>query len=86
MVFPYSSSGPLYKCSFNIETLENASSEINLETLSKTKTTMAGVRDPAFWRRFSMAVHMDEETGVPRSNTDNSEAPKPKERPAMKHT
>jgi hypothetical protein len=24
---------------------------------------MAGVRDPAFWRRFSMAVHMDEEKG-----------------------
>jgi hypothetical protein len=22
---------------------------------------MANVRDPAFWRRFSMAVHMDEE-------------------------
>ncbi|KIV97313.1 hypothetical protein PV10_01075 [Exophiala mesophila] len=22
---------------------------------------MAGVRDPAFWRRFSMAVHLDEE-------------------------
>jgi hypothetical protein len=22
---------------------------------------MSGVRDPAFWRRFSMAVHMDEE-------------------------
>ncbi|KAL1982935.1 hypothetical protein VTN96DRAFT_622 [Rasamsonia emersonii] len=22
---------------------------------------MAGVRDPAFWRRFSLAVHMDEE-------------------------
>jgi hypothetical protein len=22
---------------------------------------MAGVRDPAFWKRFSMAVHLDEE-------------------------
>ena len=22
---------------------------------------MAGVRDPAFWKRFSLAVHMDEE-------------------------
>jgi hypothetical protein len=22
---------------------------------------MAGVRDPAFWKRFSVAVHMDEE-------------------------
>jgi len=33
-----------------------------------------------------MAVHIDEETGVPRSNTDTSDAPKPKERPAIKHT
>ena len=24
---------------------------------------MAGVRDPAFWKRFSMAVHLDEENG-----------------------
>jgi hypothetical protein len=24
---------------------------------------MAGVRDPAFWKRFSVAVHMDEEQG-----------------------
>lgn len=24
---------------------------------------MAGVRDPEFWRRFSMAVHLDEEKG-----------------------
>ena len=24
---------------------------------------MAGVRDPAFWERFSVAVHMDEEQG-----------------------
>lgn len=24
---------------------------------------MAGVRDPAFWKRFSVAVHMDEEKG-----------------------
>jgi hypothetical protein len=22
---------------------------------------MAGVRDPAFWKRFSVAVHMDED-------------------------
>lgn len=22
---------------------------------------MAGVRDPAFWKRFSMAVHLDDE-------------------------
>lgn len=33
-----------------------------------------------------MAIHMDEETGVSRSNTDSSEAPKTKERPPMKHT
>ncbi|KAL1591032.1 hypothetical protein WHR41_00232 [Cladosporium halotolerans] len=24
---------------------------------------MAGVRDPAFWKRFSYAVHLDEEKG-----------------------
>lgn len=24
---------------------------------------MAGVRDPAFWKRFSYAVHLDEEQG-----------------------
>ena len=24
---------------------------------------MAGVRDPAFWKRFSTAVHLDEEQG-----------------------
>lgn len=27
---------------------------------------MAGVRDPAFWKRFSVAVHMDEEQGEKR--------------------
>ncbi|KAI6824664.1 hypothetical protein KC332_g13966 [Hortaea werneckii] len=26
---------------------------------------MAVPRDPAFWKRFSMAVHMDEEKGAP---------------------
>ena len=25
---------------------------------------MSGVRDPAFWKRFSYAVHLDEETGT----------------------
>ena len=23
----------------------------------------SGVRDPAFWKRFSTAIHLDEETG-----------------------
>jgi hypothetical protein len=27
---------------------------------------MAGVRDPAFWKRFSMAVHLDEENAQNR--------------------
>ena len=26
---------------------------------------MATVRDPAFWRRFSVAVHLDEEASSP---------------------
>jgi hypothetical protein len=35
---------------------------------------MAVVRDPAFWRRFSMAVHLDEE------------AQNPQARPELKHS
>jgi len=31
---------------------------------TKTYTTMSGVRDPAFWKRFSTAVHLDEESSV----------------------
>jgi hypothetical protein len=30
-------------------------------TTTTTTTKMAGVRDPAFWKRFSVAVHMDED-------------------------
>lgn len=29
---------------------------------------MAGVRDPQFWKRFSVAVHMDEEHGEQKSD------------------
>lgn len=55
-------------------TLENESDEIDLETLEKIKNTMAGVRDPAFWKRFSMAVHMDEEKGdVSRVDSEKSQ-------------
>lgn len=54
-------------------TLENDSDEIDFETLEKIKTTMAGVRDPAFWRRFSMAVHMDEEKGTGTSDAEKSQ-------------
>ncbi|KIX07988.1 uncharacterized protein Z518_02642 [Rhinocladiella mackenziei CBS 650.93] len=40
---------------------------------------MAGVRDPAFWRRFSMAVHLDEEKAtIPdarSASTTSSRAP-----------
>jgi hypothetical protein len=30
---------------------------------------MAGIRDPAFWKRFSTAVHRDEEHGPEKSET-----------------
>ncbi|KAM0719601.1 hypothetical protein Q7P37_003731 [Cladosporium fusiforme] len=33
---------------------------------------MAGVRDPAFWKRFSVAVHMDEEKGMQQLKDDDS--------------
>lgn len=33
---------------------------------------MAGVRDPAFWKRFSMAVHLDEENGASRPEMKHS--------------
>ncbi|EXJ87406.1 hypothetical protein A1O3_04366 [Capronia epimyces CBS 606.96] len=42
---------------------------------------MAGVRDPAFWRRFSMAVHLDEEKGT--MSDSRSSAPSAK---ALTHT
>ncbi|KAF2767854.1 hypothetical protein EJ03DRAFT_352742 [Teratosphaeria nubilosa] len=34
---------------------------------------MAGVRDPAFWKHFSYAVHLDEEQGIPRHEMKNSD-------------
>ncbi|KAI9729319.1 MAG: hypothetical protein M1834_006990 [Cirrosporium novae-zelandiae] len=38
---------------------------------------MAGIKDPAFWRRFSLAVHMDEEQqntpGAPSFASGNSD-------------
>jgi hypothetical protein len=33
---------------------------------------MAGGRDPLFWKRFSMAVHMDEEKGFPDRDLKSS--------------
>ena len=64
-------------------TIETESDEIDPETTEKIKTTMAGVRDPQFWRRFSMAVHLDEEKGgmTTRTNTNTSEI----SRPELKH-
>ena len=42
---------------------------------------MTAVRDPAFWRRFSVAVHLDEEKGpLPSENSSVSS------RPSLKHT
>jgi hypothetical protein len=43
---------------------------------------MAGVRDPAFWRRFSMAVHQDEEHKLAPHPTMAA----PSSRPELKHT
>jgi len=33
---------------------------------------MAAVRDPAFWKRFSVAVHLDEEKGTISDATSTS--------------
>ena len=69
--FPIRSSGTRRRVAFNpyilIQigfTLESNSDEKDLETIEEIRTAMAGVRDPAFWRRFSMAVRLDEEKGV----------------------
>ncbi|KAK4941880.1 hypothetical protein LTR66_014755 [Elasticomyces elasticus] len=42
---------------------------------------MSGVRDPAFWRRFSIAVHLDEEASL---GTGASASPGEK-RPKLEH-
>jgi len=34
---------------------------------------MAGVRDPAFWKRFSTAVHLDEEIGTSSADFKHSD-------------
>jgi hypothetical protein len=45
---------------------------------------MAGVQDPAFWKRFSVAVHLqDEEKGISQIERSASAAPT---RPPLKHT
>ncbi|KIW19102.1 hypothetical protein PV08_03394 [Exophiala spinifera] len=44
---------------------------------------MAGVRDPAFWRRFSMAVHMDEEKA---NMSDSGSASSSSSHGGLKHT
>ena len=63
-------------------TIDTDGDQFDDQALSRIKETMAGVRDPAFWRRFSIAVHMDEEKGkiepvlpnrlVKRIDTDNT--------------
>ncbi|OQO14887.1 hypothetical protein B0A48_00269 [Cryoendolithus antarcticus] len=35
---------------------------------------MSGVRDPAFWKRFSVAVHMDEEAAPTRPDLKHSDS------------
>jgi hypothetical protein len=44
---------------------------------------MANVRDPAFWRRFSVAVHLDEEQNT---TPDTKSASSNGSRPPIKHT
>ncbi|MCJ1476284.1 hypothetical protein MMC13_004950 [Lambiella insularis] len=36
---------------------------------------MAAVRDPAFWKRFSMAVHLDEEAATQPSTPTSAKHP-----------
>ncbi|KAF2093629.1 hypothetical protein NA57DRAFT_61335 [Rhizodiscina lignyota] len=47
---------------------------------------MAVVRDPSFWRRFSMAVHLDEEhaDGAPATSSSESTSSS-RSRPQLKH-
>jgi len=43
---------------------------------------MAVVRDPAFWRRFSMAVHLDEEAQTAKPELKHSYViPQPRSHP-----
>lgn len=45
---------------------------------------MAGVQDPAFWKRFSVAAHLhDEEKVLPLESRTNSST---SSRPVVKHT
>ncbi|RMZ76236.1 hypothetical protein DV738_g5049, partial [Chaetothyriales sp. CBS 135597] len=44
---------------------------------------MAVVRDPAFWKRFSIAVHLDEEKG---NFPDNQSASTGHSKQTLKHT
>ncbi|KAI9659020.1 MAG: hypothetical protein M1821_001980 [Bathelium mastoideum] len=48
---------------------------------------MSLVRDPAFWRRFSTAVHLDEESKAPvyATTTSISSASSTSSRPDLKH-
>lgn len=50
-------------CCFDLGYTAHRSTTAPLSRLEHTNTAaaMAGVRDPAFWKRFSYAVHMDEE-------------------------
>lgn len=38
---------------------------------------MAGVRDPAFWKRFSVAVHMDEDQAEKQGPQHKDECVRP---------
>jgi hypothetical protein len=46
---------------------------------------MAGIRDPAFWKRFSVAVHMDEEKANP-AHANGAASPASSRPSELKHS
>jgi len=48
---------------------------------------MSNVRDPAFWRRFSLAVHLDDEEKQQHQTAETSTStPQFSQRPTLKHS
>ena len=50
------------------------------------RADMAGIRDPAFWRRFSLAVHLDEEKAGSCYHADAAASPASSRPSQLKHT
>lgn len=67
-------------------TIKTESDVIDEQDLAKIKETMAGVRDPAFWKRFSIAVHLDEEKGHVSNNIEPKKVDTTESKPALAHT